>query len=61
MELPKNVSLNEDAALAEKLRNAMAKNGGPNLGLVMRRLRPQSAVWHANAWQVCKWMNPFEE
>ena len=54
MELPPNVRLNEDAELVEKLRNAMEKNGGPNLGLVMRRLRPQSAGWHASAWQVCK-------
>ena len=28
MELPPNVRLNEDAALVEQLRNAMAKNGG---------------------------------
>ena len=28
MELPPNVRLNEDAGLVEKLRNAMAKNGG---------------------------------
>ena len=28
MELPPNVRVNDDAELVEKLRNAMAKNGG---------------------------------
>ena len=54
MQLPANVRLNEDAELVAKLRNAMAKNGGPNLGLVIRRSHPRSAVWHASAWQVDK-------
>ena len=54
MQLPANVRLNDDDELVEKLRNAMAKNGGPNLGLVIRRSHPRSAVWHASAWQVDK-------
>ena len=41
----------------ERFREFMAKYGRPNLGLVERRLHPQSAVRHADAWQVDKTKN----
>ena len=37
MELPTKVRLNEDANLVEKLRNAMAKNGGYCPCRIMRK------------------------
>ena len=46
MELPPNVRLNDDAELVAKLRNAMVKNGGPNLGLVIRRSHAIGGVAH---------------
>ena len=41
----------------ERFREFMAKYGRPNLGLVDRRLHPQSPVRHADAWQADKTKN----
>ena len=44
-------------AKSEYLNEFLAKYGRPNLGLVERRLHPQSAVRHADAWQTDKTKN----
>jgi len=41
-------------AEGDRFREFIAKYGRPNLGLVERRSHPQSAVLHADAWQVDK-------